>query len=166
MFFTGAARFQVTAIAFPYPSVLAWLPVVICGKPDQETESTERSSLFRSVHKHLHQRGATRTGSEITESWNVLGGKGPWALLAVLSQKQRNSEATGCPSCPAGCEPGSEIPVQSVLGFFVISQDHNPTAGMVTASVPMSFTEDPELQGAHDHLHVLLFLCAGESLGG
>lgn len=87
VFFTGPASSQVTATAFPSPTGLAWLPGLICGKSDQETESTERSSLFRSVHKQLHQQGATRTGLEITESWNVLGGEGPWALLAVLSPK-------------------------------------------------------------------------------
>lgn len=102
VFFTGPASSQVTAIAFPSPTGLAWLPVPICGKPDQETETAERSSLFRSVHKQLHQRGATRGNKGLeTQGWRSQNpgmfwvGKDLELFWQCCAQKQRDSEATG-----------------------------------------------------------------------
>lgn len=102
VFFTGPASSQVTAIAFPSPTGLAWLPVPICGKPDEETETAERSSLFRSVHKQLHQRGATRGNKGLeTQGWRSQNpgmfwvGKDLELFWQCCAQKQRDSEATG-----------------------------------------------------------------------
>lgn len=140
VFFTAPASSQVTATAFPSPTLLAWLPVLICGKPDQETET---SSLFRSVHKQLHQLGAVKIRDQECFRWErTLGSSG-----SAVPKSRGTVKPQDDPSCPAGCEPGSEIPFQSMLGSvggntcLNISQDHNTTAGTlhgwVTASVPM-----------------------------